>query len=255
MANENVLIVEDEEISATIIENRLEKYGYKVVGIMSKGEEAIDFVNENKVDIVLMDIMLSGDMNGIVAAKKIINQNNIPVVFLTAYSDEATLQKVIETSTYGYIVKPYSERELRIVIEIALKRYKTEQKKAKPRVNDLEGVIPIGGGYKKISIWNNDEIVLIDPNDLIYLEINNGVVILTTEKSCYSKRSTMLYWETKLAEYPFYRCHKNFMVNILKIKKIILEIDYTYSLKMYGSVNDIPLTRSKINELKKILML
>ncbi|MFT0744120.1 response regulator [Synechococcus sp. 65AY640] len=124
LAKGSILVVEDEKIIAKDIANVLKKFGYAVPAIASSGEEAIRWLEEMSVDLVLMDIVLKGDLDGIEAAKRIAERFNIPVVHLTAYADEDTLSRVKETQPFGYIIKPFKERELYTAIEIALHNHR-----------------------------------------------------------------------------------------------------------------------------------
>ncbi|MFQ3583875.1 MAG: response regulator, partial [Cyanobacteriota bacterium] len=116
----SILVVEDEKIIAKDIATVLKKFGYTVPAIASSGEEAMRRLEESPVDLVLMDIVLKGDIDGVEAAKRITERFNIPVVHLTAYADDDTLARVKETQPFGYIIKPFKERELYTTIEIAL---------------------------------------------------------------------------------------------------------------------------------------
>lgn len=128
MAKTSVLIVEDEFIVAKDIERMLEALGYNVVGIISSGKEAIKKAKITKPDVILMDIILDGKIDGIQAAAEIQKEYDIPVIYLTAYADKQTVQKAKKTKPYGYLVKPFEERELNSAIEIALYRFGLEQK-------------------------------------------------------------------------------------------------------------------------------
>jgi len=128
MARARILVVEDEGIVAIDIQNRLKRLGYNVPAVASYGEEAVRKADETHPDLVLMDIMLSGKMDGIEAAQKIWDHFDIPVVYLTAYSDELTLQRAKVTAPFGYIVKPFEDRELHISLEIALYKHDIERK-------------------------------------------------------------------------------------------------------------------------------
>jgi signal transduction histidine kinase len=121
-----ILIVEDEAIIADTLATRLTKMGYQVVDTIDTGEDAIEISIQKKPDLVLMDIMLAGDMDGIEAAQRIYHILSIPIVFLTAYADEKTLEKAKITKPFGYIVKPFKEQELKATIEIALSRHQAE---------------------------------------------------------------------------------------------------------------------------------
>jgi two-component sensor histidine kinase len=127
MANEKILIVEDEELVAQDIKGTLEDLGYEVSAITPSGEEALEKIKKIQPDSVLMDIMLEGEMDGIETAQKILDLFDIPVVYITAYSNPEILQRAKKTEPYGYILKPFHERDLQINIEMAL--YKHEARK------------------------------------------------------------------------------------------------------------------------------
>ncbi|MEW6328337.1 MAG: response regulator [Thermodesulfobacteriota bacterium] len=126
MAETNILVVEDEGIVAEDIRSSLESLGYTVSAVVSSGQEAIRKAEEYKPDLVLMDIVLKGEIDGIEAANQIRLCFNIPVVYLTAYADERTMDRAKVTEPFGYIVKPFEDRELRTTIEMALYRHKME---------------------------------------------------------------------------------------------------------------------------------
>lgn len=117
------MIVEDESIIAEDIADSLTSMGYTVVDIVSSGEEAITRAAEKQPHLILMDVMLQGEMDGITTAEKIQSSFQIPIIFLTAYTDNKTLQRVKETNPFGYVVKPFEERNLHLTIEIALQRH------------------------------------------------------------------------------------------------------------------------------------
>lgn len=121
-----IMVVEDETIVALDIQNRLTKLGYQVPAVLATGEETIAQAPQIAPDIVLMDIMLAGEIDGIKAAEEIHKQLDIPVIFLTAYADNRTLQAAKLTEPYGYVLKPFEERELHTTIEMGLYRHKLE---------------------------------------------------------------------------------------------------------------------------------
>ncbi|ABE53145.1 response regulator [Methanococcoides burtonii] len=127
MSQIKILIVEDEKIVALGIKKMLKNLGYLVPSIASSGEEAISKAEITFPDLVLMDIMLKGDMDGVEAADQIRKRFEVPVVFLTAYSDEKILERAKRTNPYGYIIKPFEENSLHATIELALHNYKEEK--------------------------------------------------------------------------------------------------------------------------------
>ena len=127
MANERVFIVEDEGIVAADLQTMLKRLGYTVVGMAASGEEAVEGIARTLPDLVLMDIRLQGEMDGIQTAEHIMVHHDIPVTYLTAYADETTLERAKTTLPYGYILKPFEERDLRTTIELALYKYRMNQ--------------------------------------------------------------------------------------------------------------------------------
>ena len=140
MVQSRILIVEDQGIVAWDIRNCLENLGHTVCGTAASGEEAIRMTADLQPDLVLMDVMLEGDMDGVEAAAYIRKHFETPVVYLTAYADGNTLQRAKVTEPYGYIIKPFEEKEMYTVIEIALYRRSMESKlkKAQEERRQLE---------------------------------------------------------------------------------------------------------------------
>ncbi|MGE5604817.1 MAG: PAS domain S-box protein [Bacteroidota bacterium] len=128
MNGARIMVVEDEGIEALDIQNRLISMGYIVPYIAVNGKEAMAKAAEIRPDLVLMDIMLHGEIDGVNAAEQIRAVLDIPVIYLTAFADEKTLQRAMLTEPYGYIVKPFNERELQINIDMALYKHKMERK-------------------------------------------------------------------------------------------------------------------------------
>lgn len=126
MPSANVLIVEDESIIAMDIRTSLELSGYQIAAIATSSEEAIAAVTSCNPDIVLMDIQLQGDRDGIETAEKVQREFHLPVVYLTAHADEKTLSRAKSTQPFGYILKPFDDQELVTAIEIALSRHRAE---------------------------------------------------------------------------------------------------------------------------------
>jgi PAS domain S-box-containing protein len=122
-----ILVVEDEQIVAADIQSRLEQYGYRVPGIISSGEEALRRIGELRPDLLLMDIVLEGPLDGIQTVQEIRSQHDVPVVYLTAYTDEETVRRAKATRPQGLVIKPFDERELRNTIEIALQNHAAER--------------------------------------------------------------------------------------------------------------------------------
>mgnify|MGYP001024006901 CR=1 FL=1 len=165
-----IMIVEDELIIAKDLQHSIQKLGYDVCFIASSGEKAIECVEQNKPDLIFMDIVLKGKWDGIQTAKMIRSRFDIPIIYLTSHTDSQTLDRAMVTEPFGYMVKPFEVRELHITIEIALYKHKMEcerkellhkLQKALAEVKKLSGLLPICSACKKIrddkGYWNQLE--------------------------------------------------------------------------------------------------
>jgi PAS domain S-box-containing protein len=161
MRKTKILVVEDESIVARDIRNMLVGLGYEVTAVVSGAMAAIQKAQETGPDIVLMDVMLQGDITGVEAAEQIYTNFSIPVVYLTAYADSTTVQQAKKTEPFGYIIKPFEERELQTTIEIALYKYKM-QMELKDRERWLSTILKsIGDGV--IATNKNGAITFMNP--------------------------------------------------------------------------------------------
>ncbi len=156
VSDSNILIVEDEGITALEIQNNMERWGYNVVGIVSSGEEAVKMALDIKPDLIIMDVVLKEKLNGIEAAKIIKQSHDVPVIYLTAYGDEETLQNAKFTIPQAYILKPFEENELQFAVEMALYKHEMEQKLKKSEEK-----------YRTLAENARDIIFIIDMDDRI----------------------------------------------------------------------------------------
>ncbi len=161
MIEKQILIVEDEVIVAKNIQNRLEGLGYSVPAIISSGEEAIEKTKEIQPDLVLMDVKLEGKMDGVVAADQIRKQFNIPIIYLTAYGDVQTLDRIKLTEPYGCIIKPFDLNDLQRNIEIALHKNKMEKKLRESEKQLSSFLKSIGDAV--IAVDNKENITFLNP--------------------------------------------------------------------------------------------
>lgn len=134
------MVVEDEAIVAMDLKQTLERFGYSVPGMATSGSEAIEIASQTRPDIILMDIQLDGHMDGIEVAQRLNELIDVPVVFLTAFSNESTLQRAKTSHPFGFLIKPYQERELRSAIEVALFTHGLE-KKLRRRESWLDAIL------------------------------------------------------------------------------------------------------------------
>jgi len=130
MAAKRILIVEDESIVREDLRDMLEDLGYAIVGVAVTGRDAVAKARELRSDLVLMDIQLKGEMDGIEAAQQIRKELALPVVFLTAFADETTIARAAAACPFGYLIKPFKDRSLRATVEVALRRHQEEKRPA-----------------------------------------------------------------------------------------------------------------------------
>jgi DNA-binding LytR/AlgR family response regulator len=219
MSKTNVLVVEDESIVSKDIQHSLKKLGYNVVGAASTGEKAVELALETNPDIVLMDIMLKGEMNGIQAADEIRSKINIPVIYLTAYADEGTLSRAKVTEPYGYIIKPFKEIDIHTSIEMAIYKHKKEREIRKER-DLLYSLVENRDNRDFIFVKSNSRLIKLKTEDIYFVEALKDYVVINALNSRYTIHSTMKDIESKLPSEDFVRVHRSFIVRLDKIAAI-----------------------------------
>lgn len=184
-SQKNILVVEDERIIAINICSTLKQYGYQA-NYVSEPKEAIETILNESIDLVLMDIMLNGEIDGIEIASIIKKQKDIPIIYLTAYSDEATLERAKTTEPSGYLIKPFNSRDLYIAVEMAI--YKSQVQK---HIKEVEGRLAENQKWETIALVasgvsheiNNPLTSILNLADLIQIEGNKLKVNSITEKA------------------------------------------------------------------------
>lgn len=221
MSGIKVLVIEDESIVSKDIQNSLKKLGYIVVGSAATGERAIELADELKPDIVLMDIMLKGEMNGIEAADIIRKNLRIPIIFLTAYTDDATLSKAKITEPFGYIIKPFKEIDLHTNIEMAIYKHSKEIEVLK-EIDSLHSIVENKevSNLDSIFIKANSKLIKINKTNIYYIEALKDYVVIHTKDTRYTIHSTMKDIEIKMGLDDFIRVHRSFIVRLDKIASI-----------------------------------
>lgn len=254
MTKINILVVEDENIVSKDIQQSLKKLGYNVVGSAATGEDAIELTEKHLPQLVLMDIMLKGDMSGIEAAEVIKERFNIPVIYLTAYADESTLNKAKVTEPYGYIIKPFKEIDIHTSIEMALYKHQKVSDLKKER-DMLYSVVDKQSTNDIIFVKSNlpagqagSRLVKLKTVDIYYIEALKDYVVINTLHARYTIHITMKRMHAKLSANDFLRVHRSFIVRLDKIAAI-----EQYNLILENDKKQIPVGGSYKDELSKKL--
>jgi PAS domain S-box-containing protein len=161
METPRILIVEDDRIIARHLEHLLQKLGYRITASVSNGADAISSAHTTPPDLILMDIVLEGELDGIQTAEQIRHLANLPIIFLTAFADEAILQRARVTDPFGYVLKPFDERNLHATIEMALQKHRLEL-----RLRETQD------RYIAVVEQASEGILLIDPENYLVIEAN-----------------------------------------------------------------------------------
>ncbi len=217
MSQYKVLVVEDELLVSADIEESLEILGYKVVGAVATGKDAIESVEKNLPDVILMDIMLKGDMTGIEAANIIRKKHDVPIIYLTANADLATIEKAKISLPYGYIIKPFTEKDLQTNIEIARFKFSNDiqTKMESDQYSRFFG--QINSGNTSLFADTESGLEKIKIEDIYYIDSNKdeSLIVLPNEDITVSKSVEEL--EKELPEDQFIRVNQNQIVNVNKI--------------------------------------
>ena len=248
MAKKKILIVEDESIVAKDIQNTLKNLGYTVTAVVNKTDKAIEEIETNRPDLVIMDIMLKGKMNGIEAAANIKKRFEIPVIFLTAYADDTTLNNAKQSEPYGYIIKPFKELELKAAIEVAFHKHEKDLQVKKER--DLfHSIVDTRQTTDSIFVRADYRLNKVRFDDIFYVEALKDYVVINTVDNSYTTHTTMKEMVRILPQKDFVRIHRSFIVNMNKIftikypdliiegKMKVLPIGGLYRKELYGRLN------------------
>lgn len=207
-----ILIVEDEMLIAANIAIQLENIGYEVVGIIPRGEEAIKVVQNERPDLVLMDINLKGELDGIETALKMQQERHIPIIYLTANTDDAHFNRAKATNPYAFISKPFKKLDLQRAIELASIRILEENNNFNSEQNTLRL-------DDRIFVKQNDLMCKILIADILYLEADRNYCMVFTKDKSYLLVNTLKNMEDKLPATTFQRIHRSYIVNLTQVNE------------------------------------
>ena len=211
-----ILMVEDDMIIAADISIQLTKLGYEVTGINTRGEDALTTLEQNRPDIILMDIVLTGKMNGIETALIVLEKFQVPVIFLTSNSDDATFQKAIKAKPYAFISKPFQKAELERTLKLTLQRIAVEQE-LEPSGESSDHVSTMDD---RLFIRHKNQLVKVLLTDILYAEADRNYCKIHTEKQAYLLSVPLRNIESQLPPDYFIRIHRSYVVNLKKVDAI-----------------------------------
>jgi PAS domain S-box-containing protein len=210
MTKKKILIVEDETVNAMDIEDTLGRNGYQVAGVASNGVDAIRIAKETYPDLILMDIRIEGSMDGIEVANHINLYYEIPVIFLTAYSDDLTISRAVKAKSFSFLLKPFNERELISNIEMAINKNLSFQKSmAAQRImesmfdlmseciisTDAEGnILRINPATEKMTAFKREDIAGIPFREIFSIPQDQREMLAALVREAQSSGDTVVYW-------------------------------------------------------------
>ena len=209
----HILVVEDEPILAMDLSDSLEEEGYCVVGVVTNGHKALDLFRSQPVDLVLCDIMIKGEWDGIETVRQLTAERPVPVIYLTALTDADTLERAKQTYPAAYLNKPYQLSSLRTAIELAIHNATMRSLPAPTErdSNSRETLLQINN---YLYIKQNYQFTRINMNDLLYLEADNTYTKLVTTGRKYILRLTLSSILERISQPWLVRIHRSYAINI-----------------------------------------
>ncbi len=205
-----ILIVEDESIVAMDMAEMLTKVGYRVLPGAMGFREAVELLEEERPDLVLVDINLSGDKTGLDLAKELQNTYHLPFIFITSHSDRKTIQEASATLPGAYLLKPFDADDLFASIEIAMANHAEKNKERKNSPPDIRV-------EDSIFVKTDRNFVKIKIEDILWLEAEHNYLYIITEKTKHIVRSNFRDFLASIHNDRFVQIHKSYIINISKV--------------------------------------
>ncbi|WP_192349014.1 LytTR family DNA-binding domain-containing protein [Algoriphagus sp. Y33] len=229
---QKILIVENELELAENMEDILEHLGYETVHILNNSKDVLDYLQKETPDLILMDILLDGPIDGIELTRQIRKSMEIPTVFITAYSDLDFLERVANVPNEGYILKPFSKERLRSSLFLAFRSFETKSKN--PRKSTLQ-------------IRDKGYMVSVQEDDILILKADGLYTKVFTKEKQYTIRDILKNVVSHLPDERFIRVHKSYIINISHVKSL-------NSKELVVESHIIPIRRGYYQELKAMII-
>lgn len=242
------IIVEDEFPAREELKYFINSFSnINIVSEFDNGLDVLKFIQENIVDVIFLDINIPM-LDGMLLAKTINQFKIIPkIIFITAYKEHAV--DAFELQAFDYILKPYSEER----IVSMLKKLENSKMTKDYEVEEISKKVHNENNLESVSLWKNDKLIVINIDDIYYCEANERETIVFTKDDKYIVKTSISEFEHSLGNIKFFKTHRSFIVNISKIKEIIPWFNNTYKLKLRNIDFEVPVSRSKIKEFRKIM--
>lgn len=228
-----ILIVEDELVIAEDLKETLEDLGYEVCGIAVSSKEALALIEEKSPDLALLDIQLKGGKDGIELAAEINANHRLPFIMLTSHADMHTINRVKEVNPYGYLIKPFNEKEILAGIELAMANFSKEQRRNREEHPAQDFIL-----NDSLFVRANGMLVKLKLQDIIYLEADANYTQVFAKDKKYVIRATLKDLEGKIDPNRFVRIHKSYLINLAEIEGIQAD-------SVFISGKQIPISRSQ----------
>ncbi|ELR73412.1 response regulator [Fulvivirga imtechensis AK7] len=211
----NILIVEDDLILAEDLKFMLLGLGYQVCGRAANTREALTILEDHTPNLALLDIELKGGDDGIELAQIIREQYKIPYIFLTSHADKETLDRAKKVHPYGYLVKPYEEKNIFTTVEMALSNFANEARQKEEKEQEAGFVL-----NDSLFVRTGGMLVKLRFQDILYLEADANYTNVFTREKRFALRAILKDLEQKLTKYNFARIHKSYLINLEAIDAI-----------------------------------
>ena len=237
-----ILIVEDDTVCGHILQKIIINLGYISLGIVKAAENTIFSVEQDMPDIVLMDINLSGLMDGIHTAEILTGYYNIPIIFITSNADAKSISRAKQIGA-GYIIKPFTDDEIKKAIANVLENDNKNKENFLEKSKDIP----------KILVKTGERIIFLSLYDIHVLEAQGHKVLLHTKDEIYQIRGSLKHFESLDLLKLFFRCHKSFLVQSHLIKSLKVEKNYFYKVKIGDSEILIPVSKQNVRRIKNLI--
>jgi DNA-binding LytR/AlgR family response regulator len=237
-----ILLVEDELIIAEDMTNMLERIGYEVIGSAIDFDEAVEILETEKPDLILLDINLSGKKDGIHLAEEINKRFDIPFIFTTSHTDGTTIERAKKTQPINYLVKPFKQAQLYTAIEIAMLNLDKKENTSKTTTEETENLVI----KDALFIKDKYSYIKLPLSEILWMKAENNYVEIHTTQKKELVRANLGHFLEKINKKNFFRTHKSFAVNLDYMTRFDSSSVHVLNI-------EVPMTKNYADELMKVI--